>query len=186
MRSTRPYLNGLLMALLTAGGLMSATASAITLNFSATLFNGTCSLNLDKSTLPLGNVSLSELRPAQLFIAQPFTLTVSDCTGTEGDSLTPVVAISGPGVSQDNRWLFRHAGSADGAGIMVIKSDSLPAHSQPEIKGGTALPLASVGKLPVAQSHTFYAGVSCMSTTRCTDVGTGAITASLMFIFAYQ
>ncbi|WP_222436576.1 fimbrial protein [Serratia fonticola] len=165
---------------------MSGTASAITLNFSATLFNGTCSLNLDKSTLPLGSVSLAELKPAQLLIAQPFTLSVTDCTGSDGGSLTPVVIMTGAGVSQDSRWLFRTAGSANGAGIMVIKSDSLPAHSQPEIKTGTVLPLAAAGKVPVAQSHTFYAGVSCMSTTRCTDVGTGAITASLMFVFAYQ
>ncbi|MBC3382204.1 type 1 fimbrial protein [Serratia fonticola] len=174
------------MVLLTAGGLISATAFAITLNFSATLFNGTCSLNLDKSTLPLGDVALAELRPAQLLIAQPFTLSISDCIGTGNSGLTPVVAIAGPGVSQDNRWLFRNAGSANGAGIMVIKSDSLPTHSQQEIENGTTVPLAAAGKVPVAQSHTFYAGVSCMSTTRCTDVGTGAITASLMFIFAYQ
>lgn len=186
MHLVQLYLRGLLIASIATASLLPIAAVAVPLNFSATLYNGTCSLSLDKSTLPLGDLSLSALTPAQLVNTKPFTLTVADCTDSDGGTLTPVVVVSGAGDSHDNRWLFRNSGSAEGVGIMVIKSDTLPTYSQMEIKNGTALPLAVAGVTPAAQSHTFYAGVSCLSTSSCTNVTTGAVTASLMFTFAYQ
>ncbi|MEQ0826338.1 fimbrial protein [Enterobacter dykesii] len=186
MSLVEPYLKGLLLASFATACLLPVTAMAIPLNFSATLTNGTCSLSLDKSTLPLGSLSLSALTPAQLVNAKPFTLSVTDCTGGEGGTLTPVVVVSGAGVRQDNRWLFRNSDSAEGVGIMVIKSNTPPAHSQSEIMSGTAIQLAAAGKIPVTQSHTFYAGATCVSTTSCAKATTGAVTASLTFTFAYQ
>jgi len=105
--------------------LIPGEAPATTLNFSAVLTNVTCSISLDKSTLPLGNLTLAQLRPEQLINAQPFVLSVQNCAGAAGGSDTPIVMIRGDGVSQDNKWLFRNSGSANNVGIVVINSDSV-------------------------------------------------------------
>lgn len=173
-------------ALLVLAGscLLSAPVPAVTINFSAVLTDGTCTLSLDKSTLPLGTLSQAQLRPGQLNVQQPFTLFVQDCTS--GGSLTPQVTITGNGVTQDNKWLFRNAGSAEGVGIVVIQSATVPAYSQPEVKDGTIITLANVGQIPANQALTFYAGASCGGSTGCASTGMGGVTASLMFTFAYQ
>ena len=54
MRSAQRYLKTVLAAVLAGGGAVSAPVQAVTLDFSAVLTNGTCTLSLDKSTLPLG------------------------------------------------------------------------------------------------------------------------------------
>ncbi|WP_431225957.1 fimbrial protein (plasmid) [Serratia sp. L9] len=150
------------------------------------LNNGTCTLSLDKSILPLGTVNLSALRPNQLVVPQPFTLFVQDCSGQAGGSLTPIVKITGNGVTQDNKWLFRNASSAAGTGIVVIHSDAVPDYSQPEVKDNSTLQLANVGQIPINQAFTFYAGTSCGGSTGCASLATGDVTATLMFTFSYQ
>lgn len=181
----RPMYRKAALALVWVGSsVWSVAVPAVTINFSAILTDGTCTLSLDKSTLPLGSIALSQLRPAQLNAQQPFTLFVQDCTS--GGSLTPQVTISGNGVTQDNKWLFRNAGSAAGVGIVVIRSDTAPDYSAPEVKDGTSIALANAGQIPANQALTFYAGASCGGSTGCASTGAGDVTASLMFTFAYQ
>lgn len=186
MRLAPAFLNVPIAAALSLCCLFPQTVSAVTLNFSATLYNGTCTLNLDKSALRLPDVSLSSLAPQRLYSAQPFKLSVTECTGGGASNLTPMVAVTGPGVSQDNKWLFRQANSAPGMGIMVFQTDDEPGYGLAELRSGATLPLADVGKKPVDQTLGFYAAASCISSQSCADVGTGVVTASLMFIFAYQ
>lgn len=183
MSLARSYRKALLTALSIAGCLFYKIAPATMLNFSAILVNGTCTLSLNKSTLPLGEVPLSQLRPEKFIGAQPFTLSVQNCT--EGIR-APSILVTGSGVNQDNKWLFRNSSSAGGVGIMVIKSDTLPEYNQTEIQSGTMLPLATAGEIPIDQNFNFYAGVSCGGITGCSATGTGNVTASLMFIFTYQ
>ncbi|MFV8908426.1 fimbrial protein [Serratia fonticola] len=186
MRSLRHYRNAVLAVMLAGGTLLSPPGWAITLNFSAVLTDGTCTLSLDKSILPLGTINQSALRPNQLVAPQPFTLFVQNCTSQQGSNLQPTVNISGSGVTQDNKWLFRQAGSATGTGIVVIQSQSVPDYSQPEVQNNTVLPLANAGQTPVDQAFTFYAGASCGGSTGCASLATGEVTATLMFTFAYQ
>lgn len=187
MRSALFYLKICPVLVCAAASLLPEKAAfATTLNFSATLTNVTCSISLDKSTLPLGNITISELQPEKLLKAQPFILSVRDCAGATGGSDTPIVMIRGDGVSQDNKWLFRNAGSANNVGIVVIKSDVPPSYSQPEIKNETSLSLSSAGQIPADQTFTFYAGASCGGTSGCTSIGSGSVTASLYFTFEYQ
>ena len=171
---------------LAGGSALSAPSLAVTLNFSAVLTDGTCALSLDKSTLPLGDVSLSQLRPNKLVAPRPFTLSVQECTGSEGSSQQPVVTVTGNGATQDGKWLFSNTGSVGSTGILVIQSDFEPDYSQPEVKNHTQIPLAAPGQIPVNQSLTFYAGASCGGTTGCANVATGDVTATLMFTFSYQ
>lgn len=160
---------------------------AVTVDFSAVLTNGTCTLSLDKSNLPLGSISISQLRPNQLISPQPFALSIQNCTAQGIDSLTPAVTIMGDGITQDNKWLFRNAQSAAGTGILVMQSKSIPNYTQSEIKNNSVLTLASAaGQAPVNQIFTFYAGASCGGSTGCASVETGDVTANLMFTFAYQ
>ncbi|WP_447888140.1 fimbrial protein [Serratia fonticola] len=186
MRSAQRYRNAMLAVVLAGSGTLFSQGQAVTLNFTAVLADGTCTLSLDKSTLPLGAVSYSQLRPNQLVAPQPFTLSVQDCTGAMGGSLKPVVTITGTGVTQDNKWLFRNAGSAKGAGILVIRSNSIPDYSQPEIKNNGTIALANAGQIPINQAFTFYVGASCGGSTGCATIGLGEVTANLMFTFAFQ
>lgn len=186
MRSAQRYLKATLAVVLAGGGAVSAPAQAVTLDFSAVLTDGTCTLSLDKSTLPLGVIAKSQLRPNQLVAPQPFTLSVHDCTGSAGGSLTPVVTIGGTGATQDGKWLFHNARSAANTGIMVIQSGSVPDYSQSEVKNNSVLSLAPPGQIPGNQTFTFYAGASCGGSTGCATVTTGDVTATLMFTFLYQ
>ncbi|SNY79865.1 fimbrial protein [Enterobacter sp. CC120223-11] len=177
----RPVL-ALLLGCFTVG---ITQVQAVILNFSAVLTDGTCSLSLNKSTLALGTISKSQLRPNQLTAPQPFVLSVHSCTGQAGGSLKPVVTVTGNGVTQDNKWLFRSAGTAQGTGILVIQSDTLPAYNQQEVRHDSVLSVGNTGHV-ADQTLTFYAGMSCGGTTGCAAVTTGDVTAQLMFTFAYQ
>lgn len=185
MRSALRYRKTVLAVVLASSGTLSIPIQAVTLNFSALLTNGTCTLSLDKSTLPLGLIAKSQLRPNQLVVPQPFILSVQNCTGQAGGSLKPTVTITGNGVTQDNKWLFRNAGSAAGIGILVIRSESVPSYNQSEIKNNSTIQLANAGQVPVNQAFTFYAGASCGGSTGCARTATGDVTANLMFTFAY-
>lgn len=159
---------------------------ATTLNFQGMITEGTCSVSLDRAQLPLRNITLTELLPGQLVAAEPFTLFVTDCTGSGTGSLTPVITISGPGRLQNGRWLFRNADSGvSGAGIMVIHSDSLPQYTIPEVQNGTTLTLAGAGQLPSAQSLSFYAGITC-AISGCQGIQPGTLSATLIFDFIYK
>lgn len=186
MHLTRNYRKAALTLTLAGFTLVAAPVQAVTLDFSALLTTGTCSLSLDKSSLPLGMIAPTDLLPNRLVAPQPFVLSIQDCTGAAAPGLKPIVNITGNGVTQDNKWLFRNAGSAAGTGILVIQSDTLPDYSLPEIKNDAVLALGSAGQMPVNQSYTFYAGVSCGGSIGCASVGTGDVTANLMFSFAWQ
>lgn len=186
MRSAPRYLKATLAVVLAGGGAVSAPVQAVTLDFSAVLTNGTCTLSLDKSTLPLGVINTSRLRPNQLVAPQPFTLSVRDCTGSSGGSLKPVVTVTGTGATQDGKWLFRNTGSAANTGFLVIQSATVPDYSRPEVKNNSVLSLADAGQIPVNQTFTFYAGASCGGSSGCAAVATGDVTATLMFTFTYE
>lgn len=187
MCSTPRYLNSIL-AVAYAGALMVSTqARAVTLNFSATLTDGTCTLSLDKSTLSLGAVSLFQLRQNNFVAPQPFILSIQDCTGSGSSStLKPAVTVTGSGSFQDGKWLFRNATSTTNAGVLVIQSVSVPDYSQPEVQNNSVISLANPGEVPADQHLTFYAGASCGGSSGCASVTTGDLTATLMFTFAYQ
>lgn len=161
--------------------------SAIILNFSATINEGTCTLSLDKSALSLGDISQNSLTAETLVSAEPFTLQVTDCQGSSVKGLVPIVKVTGTGVTQDNKWLFRQdTSSSSGAGILVIQSNSVPNYSQSEVKNGATYPLAAGGQTPLNQELSFYAGVSCGGNSGCSVVNTGVVTAKLLFEFNYQ
>lgn len=186
MRSASRYLNGIL-AMSFVGVLVGSTqVRAVTLNFSATLTDGTCTLSLDKSTLSLGAVSLSQLRPNKLAAPQPFVLSVQACTGSGSSTLKPAVTVTGSGSFQDGKWLFRNAASTTNAGVLVIQSISVPDYSQPEVKNNGLISLGNPGDVPADQQLTFYAGASCGGSSGCSSVTMGDLTATLMFTFAYQ
>lgn len=175
----------LLLMTLVLGSHAITAAQAVTLNFSAFLTLGTCTFSLDKSTLKLGTISLRELQPSTIVAAQPFTLHVQDCTGTDA-SLTPVVNITGEGSIQDGRWLFRSPDSvATGMGVMLVKTTVPPAYSATEVRDGDDIVLAAMGNDPVNQDMTFYAGASCGNTS-CTALQTGSLTARVLFNLAYR
>lgn len=156
-------------------------ADVVRLDFRAVLSNGTCTLNLDKSTLPLGQLHTSMLKPNTLVNAQPFTLQVSACKGSR-----LVVKVIGDGVMQDGKWLFRHKESAKNVGIMVFKTSIEPRHNMKEVVNGDAFELDGAPSTPNDQNHTFYAGVSCGGATGCESPGSGDVTATLMFSVAFQ
>ncbi|WP_114194426.1 fimbrial protein [Edaphovirga cremea] len=161
---------------------------ALVLNFSATLTPGTCTFSLDKSTLVLGSLSLSQLQPATLLVTRPFTLIVQDCSGTDA-SLTPVVNVSGDGITRDSKWLFRSGdSSASGVGVMLVNKSTPPSYSDTEIKNGDGIPLAGVGVDPLNQNLTFYAGVTCGGSSGCASaqLGAGTLTARVLFNLAYR
>ncbi|WP_337262275.1 MULTISPECIES: fimbrial protein [unclassified Serratia (in: enterobacteria)] len=186
MRLLNPCRNTvLLLGALVLGCSVTLPVWAVTLNFSALLMPGTCTFSLDRSTLVLGAIIQQQLKPATLVAAQPFTLRVQDCSGTNA-ALTPVVSITGDGVTQDGRWLFRTADSeATGVGVMLVKTDTQPSYSATEIKNNDYITLAAQGVNPVDQSLAFYAGMTCGS-TGCGSVQVGGVTARVTFSLAYR
>ncbi|MFA3781240.1 fimbrial protein [Yersinia sp. 1652 StPb PI] len=171
---------------LLVGGI-SINTHAVTLNFSASLVQGTCSLSLDKSVLSLGDVQQANLRSETLLNLQPVTLTVDNCNGAASASLQPVVIALGPGKSQNGKWLFRSSDSdVGGAGVMLVQSASQPSYASTEVKSGDYFPLAAVGQTPVNKQLQFFAGVSCGGVTDCATVKPGQLTANVNFIFAYR
>ncbi|MFC0228351.1 fimbrial protein [Serratia aquatilis] len=173
----------LLCALL---ALNSTNALAVTINFSALLIRGTCSFSLDKSLLPLGYVARTQLKPATLIAVQPFTLWVRDCN-LSIDGLLPVVSISGEGVLQGGKWLFRSGDSAaKNVGVMLVKSDVPPSYSEPEVKSGDTFPLAARGVNPVDQPLRFYAGMTCGADDTCAEAGLGLLTARVLFTLSFR
>lgn len=174
------------LALLLAVLLPSALqADVVRLKFRAVLMNGTCTLSLDKNTLPLGQLHTSLLKPNTLLNVQPFTLQVSACKGSES-GMKPKVKVTGDGVRQDGKWLFRQKGSAKDVGIMVFKTSVQPSYNHQEVANGDAFVLDGAPIIPNDQDHTFYAGVSCGGATGCKSPGSGEVTATLLFSFIYQ
>lgn len=163
------------------------STQAITLNFNAVISPGTCTFNLDKSNVSLGYVPKSEMKPSTLVAVQPFTLSVTHCSGA-GAALTPSVHIAGEGSTLGGKWLFRQAEStANNTGIVLIKTDTPPAYSEPEVKDGDTFALTKVpGTTPTDQSHTFYAGLACGDTVSCSSVTTGKATARIIFSLDYR
>ncbi|CAI1937498.1 fimbrial protein [Serratia fonticola] len=168
-------------------GLACNAAQAVTLNFSASIVQGTCSLSLDKSVLPLGEISQSRLRSGALVNLQPFTLTASNCSGATGGSQQPVIVVNGAGRTQDGKWLFRSDESdAGGAGVMLVQSATPPSYGDSAVKTGDVFPLAAAGQAPVDRELPFYAGISCGGSGGCATVKPGALTAHIVFQFAYR
>lgn len=189
MRSnTRCHKNSpLWTALCLCAWLVGNTAQAVTLNFSASIVQGTCSLSLDKSVLALGEVSQSRLRSGSLMNLQPVTLKASNCIGSTGGTQQPVISVSGVGQTQDGKWLFRSAESdAGGAGVVLVQSATPPGYGDSEVKTGDAFPLAGIGQAPVDTELPFYAGISCGGSSGCATVKPGALTAHIVFKFAYR
>ncbi|KFK96915.1 MULTISPECIES: fimbrial protein [unclassified Serratia (in: enterobacteria)] len=176
-----------LLFALTLSVLGCVSAQAVTLNFSAVLNPGTCTFSLDKSTLALDSIHLSQLTPSTLQVAQPFTLIVQDCRGTDA-SLAPVVNVSGDGITQDGRWLFRSSDSmASGMGVMLVKADVPPSYSATEVKDGDNIPLAAAGINPPDQNIKFYAGITCGSLACASgSMRPGTLTARVLFNLAYR
>lgn len=186
MRLIQRYPRSKLCTIGLLGSLVMQPAEAVTLDFNAVLVNGTCSLNLDKSVLPLGSVSYQQLKPGVLLSAQPFTLTVDSCQESSVSTLRPIVTVTGHGVLQDNKWLFRESGSSNGAGVVVVQSDVVPVYSNKEIQTNTQVVLSGNGQMLENTKINFYAGVSCGGNLGCAKVATGNVTATLIFNFAYQ
>lgn len=186
MRLLNPCRNAvLLLGTLVLGGSVAMPVRAVTLNFSAVLMPGTCTFSLDKSILPLGTVTQPQLQPATLVAAEPFTLRVQGCSGTDA-ALAPVVNITGDGMTQDGRWLFRATDSvATGVGVMLVKTDAPPPYSATEVRNNDDIPLAAKGVNPVDQNLMFYAGMTCGS-TGCGSVQVGGLTARVTFSLAYR
>lgn len=183
MHLALPYLSPLWLV---AVAVLPLPTQAVFLEFSALVVERTCTLSLNRSTLPLGDIPQSRLRPGQLVAQQPFVLSVKDCTGRPGGSLKPVVTVSGSGALHDGRWLFRGFGAHSATGVMVIQSDSEAEYSQPELRDGSIIALGNTGDVPRDQSFTFYAGASCGGNTGCAANTPGALTASVSFTFTYQ
>ncbi|WP_051916661.1 MULTISPECIES: fimbrial protein [unclassified Serratia (in: enterobacteria)] len=173
--------------ILIALSLCSQAVHAVTLNFSASIVQSTCSLSLDKSVLPLGDVPQASLRSGALVNLKPFSLRVDNCSGVAGGSQQLVILVVGAGATQDGKWLFRNSNStAGGAGVMLVQGDTPPSYTATEVKPGDYFPLAGVGQVPVNQEFPFFAGVSCGGSTGCATIKPGALTANLMFMFAYR
>ncbi|CFR12100.1 fimbrial protein [Yersinia kristensenii] len=154
--------------------------SATELKFAAKIVPGTCTLKLDKSVLPLGEVNKSQLHAGDITAAQNFTLNVAGCTGGKRGSLTPGVNITGAGETQDGKWLFRTDESeATGVGIILHQSGD----NKKEVASGDNIALAKPGEIPADQDLSFSAGVSCGA---CTSVKPGKLTARIIFQFDYR
>lgn len=167
-------------------GLLAAPTQAVTLNFAAMLNAGTCTLSLSDSTLPLGAISQSQIIAGALVKVTPFYLNVQACAGSH-PSQTPMVNISGEGMLQSGKWLFRSSDSvASGMGVMLTRTDNPPSYSQTEVKSGDDLPLAGRGEVPRDQAMTFYAGVTCGNGTECTNLQPGTLNARVLFNLVYR
>ncbi|CAI0836655.1 type 1 fimbrial protein [Serratia fonticola] len=176
-----------LISLAMVTGLTSSTAPAVTLNFSATIMPGTCSLSLDKSVLPLDEMSQARLRSGALINSQPFTLKAGNCDGVATAGLQPMITVSGEGVTQDGKWLFRSSdSSAGGSGVMLVQSANMPNYNSTEVKPTDTYPLAAMGQIPVGKDLPFFAGISCGGSTGCATVKPGKVIARITFTFAYR
>lgn len=162
------------------------STQGVQLNFSAVIVPVTCTFNLSEGTVNLGAISSDLLQPATLVAATPFALQVSNCSSVVG-SLTPVVNVSGDGITLDGRWLFRSADSvASNVGVMLVNSSVTPNYSSPEVKNGDSLPLMVQASLIPNQNITFYAGATCGSATDCSHVSSGAILARITFSLDFR
>lgn len=179
----RAFTQGLIAGLI---GLWMPYLQAVQLNFSANIIPGSCTFSLSEGTVDLGTLSTSGLQPETLLAAKSFTLAVSNCSGS-AQNLTPVVSITGDGMSQDGRWLFRAADSAArNVGVMLVNSPVMPDYSSSEVKSGDTLPLAVPGSVPGNQNILFYAGATCGSAASCASVGTGSLLARITFSLDYR
>ena len=190
MTTAQRYRNRVWVTVFSLGALLPGPLQAgglLRLDFSAYLINGTCTLSLDNSTLPLDQVSTSTLRPRTLLNPRPFTLRVSDCTAV-GKGLKPVVTVTGRGEKQDGKFLFRQpdTGAAKNVGVVVFKTSKVPDYGNTEIANGYFFTLDGAPVIPANQDHVFYAGVSCGGDAGCKNIGTGAVKAMLTFSVAYQ
>lgn len=186
MRSTLPCCELLLILALVGGFVAPQRSQAAIVDFSAQLTKGTCSLSLNKSTLALGTLPIGQFKPGQLLAPQPFVLSVQNCSGESGGSLIPTVTLTGNGVMQDNKWLFRNSGSATGVGFMVFLGNRIPEYGNTEMQNGTYMQLGAAGEIPTDRKTTFYAAATCGAANFCDSMGTGNVTANLLFSFEYK
>jgi type 1 fimbria pilin len=177
----------LMLAALLLGGSATPSATAYTLNFSARLMPGTCTFNLSQATVELGTLTVGAFQPSTLVGSRPFTLSVTNCRGTDA-SLTPMVVINGEGSLQDGRWLFRASDSttSSGIGVMLVRSNVMPVYSDPELRSNDTLDLAAQGVNPLNQDISFYVGATCGSGASCTNINSGQLIARVMFELDYR
>ncbi|WP_024910928.1 fimbrial protein [Chania multitudinisentens] len=159
-------------------------AEGVVFNFSATINPGTCTFSLNNHQLALGSIAGAQLQPSSLQLIQPFSLIVQNCRGTDAN-LTPMVHVSGEGVTRSGKWLFRSSDSkAQGVGVMLVNAAMPPVYSDTEVKVGDDIPLAGKGINPRDQDVTFYAGITCGAS--CADLQPGKLTARILFNLAYR
>ena len=161
------------------------SAHAVTINFSAVLASGTCTLNLDKSSLYLGAEVRQNFKPNTLSNTSLFRLFISDCQDTD-PTLRPAIQISGEGVMQAGRWLFHSQEStAENVGVMLFQQANAPSYNDAEVKNGDVITIADKGVNPQDQSMTFQAGMTCGDGQNCGRISAGKIKARILFSIYY-
>ena len=182
-----PYRNYFIVLFVWLASILVSPAQAVILNFSATVAQGTCALDLDKSVLPLGDVFLPDLKKGKLLNATPVNLLISKCSAIDALTQQATITITGTGISSGGRWLFREQNAeASNVGVMLFQQEAQPLPNDREIKNGDTLLMAAKGVLLDDQILPFYAGVSCGSSDGCRNAGAGELTARIIFSFAYR
>ncbi|HBT2490136.1 TPA: type 1 fimbrial protein [Klebsiella aerogenes] len=185
------FCNGLIIILF---GLMFSYisisfAANININFKGFIRPGSCDVDLDQSSLNLGDADYFTLKVGNVLLnPTKFNVNISNCYLVKNTILRPAIQIGGEGFNADGKFIFSSRDStANGIGVLLYKGVDSPSYSDPSIKAGDYIDLGGSGAIPEDSIIPFYVGVTCGSVTDCasTNVVPGKMIARIIFNYRY-
>ncbi|NCG54502.1 fimbrial protein [Serratia fonticola] len=180
----------LLLLLLLVCSLPPLPASAVTLNFSATITPPTCDVSLSRDTLPLGAVPLSSLRAGGRFAEQRTRVNISNCEGGPLASGRRVaVKVSGESIKLANgRWVFRSNESvATGVGALIEEVRTAGTSNLAVEPGRFLFDTATLPSPGSSYMADLSVALTCGDTAaQCQSVTAGRFIARIQFDFVYR
>ncbi|NIF23458.1 hypothetical protein [Candidatus Pantoea multigeneris] len=178
--------NAVALMLLVLSGLYSTQTYAITLNFSATLVNGSCDFELDRPHVVLGGMPIQEssILPGTLVAAERVNLNVSNCSGVDA-SLSPVIRVSGTGKTL-GKWAFRsNTSTSENIGVMLVQTDTPPSYGSTALGNNDTVNLRTTGSTVPDQDVPFYVGAICGTPGTCAGLKAGTLAANIEFMLDF-
>lgn len=164
-------------------------AANININFKGFIRPGSCDVDIDQSSLNLGDVDYFTLKVGNVLLnPTQFNVSISNCYLAKATTLRPAIQIDGEGFNADGKFIFRSSDStANGIGILLYKGGDSPQYSEQSIKSGDYIDLGGSGTIPEDSIIPFYVGVTCGSVTDCTstNVVPGKMVARIIFNYRY-
>ena len=179
---------GLVVLLALVSGVCHAAKQNLT--FTATILQGSCEITLAPKTLEFGSVQASNLLVGnKVSEIKPVTVTLSECAGVIGSTLTPSLHFTGTTISEEP-YLFRDSGDSKGFGVAISRKSDFDMSSTADLaKNDTYFTFGDSKKGDIVKNGEvmkLYTAISCGSAAHCAKTTAGDLKATAQLEFVYR